>query len=128
MRMRAKSSSRFWVTRAHVVLVGAILALACAGNDPAVTTIDVALTAGEVYEYPTVGGDEEGARIVTQAQHFAVSEIRRDATTNWVAVYVYQPGAGYSGADGTEIEVNAGSDGAGPGHLTRIVFRFTIAQ
>ena len=110
-----------------LAVFGVLLAAGC-GNDPAVHTIDVSLSPGEIYAFPTVGGDEESARIVTQARHFAISEIRRGATTNWVAVYLYQPQAGYSGPDGAELEVRTGSNGAiPPKQVSRVVFRFSIA-
>lgn len=115
------------MSRKLLAAFGVLLAAGC-GDDPAVQTIDVSLSPGQIYEYPTVGGDEEGARIVTQARHSAISEIRRDATTNWVAVYVYQPQAGYSGPDGADIEVRTGSNGASPPkHVSKVVFRFSIA-
>jgi hypothetical protein len=104
------------------------LLLGCS-HSPESETIDVSLSVGERFEHPTVGGDEEGARIVRQAEHSAVSEIRRNAETNWVAIYSYQPAAGYVGSDRAEIEVTAGSDGASaPTRITRIVFRFTIHE
>lgn len=119
-RQRARQR---WATVVALVLV------AGCNNDPPVQTINVALKAGQVYQYPTVGGDEEGARLVTQARHFAVSEIRRDAQTNWVATYIYQPEEGYLGLDGAEIEVLTGSDGASPPKkVTRIVFRFNVQK
>ena len=77
-------------------------------------TISVSLTGVETYQYPTVGGDEDGARISTQAKHYGISEIRRDATTNWVATYVYQPVGGFVGADTVALEIFTGSDGASP--------------
>ena len=107
----------------------AILFTASCSNGAAVQTIDVALKSGDIFEYPTVGGDEEGARIVTQAQHFALSEIRRNAQTNWVAIYVYQPRAGFAGSDRAEIAVLTGSDGASPPQrVSRVVFRFTVSD
>ncbi len=126
-RMPAVSTARQHMSQKWLTIFGVLLAAGC-GNDPAVHTIDVLLSPGQIYEFPTVGGDEESARIVTQARHFAISEVRRDAATNWVAVYVYQPQAGYSGSDGAELEVRAGSDGASsPTRVWKLVFRFSIA-
>jgi len=89
--------------------------------------ITVALRNTDTYQYPTVGGDEEGALITRQARHYRVSEIRRDASTGFVCVYVYQPLAGYTGNDYAEIEIRAGSDGASPpGSITRVGFQFII--
>lgn len=111
---------RFGLACAVALLVGC-------SHSPDSETIDVSLAVGELFEHPTVGGDEEGARIVRQADHSAVSEIRRNSETNWVAVYAYQPAAGYTGSDRAEIEISTGSDGASaPTRVTRLVFRFTI--
>jgi hypothetical protein len=96
-------------------------------NSPDTQVVDVALKNTELCEYPAVGGDEEGARIFTQAAHFSVSEIRRNTATGFVATYVYQATSGFVGADQTEVEVLPGSDGASPPkRVTRIVFRFSI--
>jgi hypothetical protein len=92
-------------------------------------TITVSLKNTETYQYPTVGGDEDGARIVTQPQHYTISEIRRNAGTDWVAVYVYQPLAGFVGSDYAVLEVFTGSDGASPPtHIERIAFDFRVAD
>ena len=62
-------------------------------------TVSISLKNTDTYQYPTGGGDEDGARISTQANHYSISEIRRNAETNWVTVYVYQPTAGFVGSD-----------------------------
>ena len=114
----------------HAIRCGALLlfvALHGCRDSPATHVVDVSLKNTELYEYPTVGGDEEGARLVTQAAHFSVSEIRRNTATGFVATYVYQAASGFVGADQAEIEVLAGSDGASPPkRVRRIVFRFSI--
>jgi len=97
-------------------------------KDPdAVETVIVYLKNTETFQYRTVGGDEGGARISTQATHYSISEIRRDASTDWYAVYVYQPAAGYLGEDHAEVEVMTGSDGASaPTNIKKMIFRFSI--
>ena len=46
------------------------------------------LKQSEAYEYKTgISGDEEGILIKKQAQYYQVSEIIRDSTTNWEAMY-----------------------------------------
>jgi hypothetical protein len=97
-------------------------------KDPsAVETIQVSLTNSQPYQYPTVSGDEDGARISIQPKHFIISEIRRNAETNWVATFVYQPTAGFVGSDYAEIEIVTGSDGASPPrNVKRVVFHFDI--
>ena len=89
--------------------------------------ITVSLADSQTYSYPTVSGDEEGAGITVQAKHFRVSEMRRNAETNWVATFVYQPVAGYVGMDRAELETLTGSDGASPStHVRRVVFNFEV--
>jgi len=88
----------------------------------------VQLKSTDTYKYETVSGDEEGARIAKQAEHFSVSEIRRGAETNWIAVYYYQPQPGYTGPDYVELEILTGSDGASaPTNIEVIGIRFVIS-
>jgi hypothetical protein len=112
-------------TRVPFASLLAIAVVSC-GEANTVETVRVSLVNSQSYEYPTVGGDEEGARISVEPQHASVSEIRRDAGTNWVATFVYQPTAGYVGVDRAEIEIFYGSDGASPGNVKRVVFHFDI--
>ena len=110
----------------HVVLLLLGAVLGCHERD-AVQIVNVSLSNTELYQFPTVGGDEEGARISTQAKHHSVSEIRRSAATDFVAIYVYQAAPGFVGSDDAEIEVLTGSDGASaPTNIKRIAFRFAI--
>ncbi len=89
--------------------------------------VSVSLKNTETYQYPTVGGDEDGAMVSKQANHYSISEIRRNAETSWVAAYVYQPAAGFVGSDRAEIKIVTGSDGASPPtHTKTVVFRFDI--
>jgi hypothetical protein len=83
--------------------------------------LSVSIRNTDRYQHPTVGGDEEGARISMQARHYSVSEMRRDSETNWVATYVYQPSAGYTGTDDVELEILTGSDGATAPQITKKV-------
>jgi len=86
-----------------------------------VDALTVPLKNADLYEYATVGGDEDGARITRQAVHYEVSEIRRDKATNFIAVYMYRPKAGYVGTDYVEIEIRSGSDGTSPPSSVKIV-------
>lgn len=98
----------------------------CKDSD-SVETVIVYLKNTEIFQYRTVGGDEEGARVSAQAAHFSISEIRRDASTDWYAVYVYQSAAGFVGEDHAEVEVLTGSDGAtAPTNIKKMVFRFSV--
>lgn len=87
----------------------------------AVESLSVSIRSTDLYQHPTVGGDEEGARISTQARHYSVSEMRRDSETNWVATYVYQPTPGFTGTDDVELEVLTGSDRATEPQITKKV-------
>lgn len=90
--------------------------------------LTVSLSNVETFRYPTVGGDEEGARITTQPRHAAISEIVRGAETNWVATYVYQPAPGYIGSDHAQLEILTGSDGASPPHVREMTIHFHIHE
>lgn len=111
-----------------VGLVGLLSVLAQGCDDPIrVETIRVSLQSGEIYQFPTVGGDEEGARISMQPKHYEISEIRRNAETNWVATFVYRPAVGFVGSDYAEIEILTGSDGASPPtNVTKVAFQFDV--
>ena len=75
----------------------------------------VELKQAETYEYKTgVSGDEEGVLIKKQAVYYEVSEMIRDSTTNWEAVYRYQAAKNYVGSDEVEIETSRSSDGVSP--------------
>ena len=52
--------------------------------------------------------------IKKQAVHYEVSEIIRDSTTNWEAMYCYPAAKNYVGSDEVEIETSRGSDGVSP--------------
>lgn len=117
----------------HVWMIAglvALLPLTAGCDDGLAVTVDyvaVSLSNAETYTYPTVSGDEEGAGISVQAKHFSISEMRRNATTNWVATYIYQPAAEFVGTDRAEIEVFTGSDGASPStHMRRVIFIFEV--
>ena len=92
--------------------------------------ISVELNQAETYEYKTgISGDEEGASIKKQAQHYEVSEIVRDSTTQWEAVYRYKAQGNYVGSDEIEIETHRESDGASPPTKIEIIkIKFTITK
>ena len=95
----------------------------------AVESLSVSILNTDRYRHPTVGGDEEGARISMQATHYSVSEIRRDSESNWVATYVYQPTAGYTGTDDVELEILSSSDGVtAPQIVKKLRLHFLIHE
>jgi len=121
------TSQRFRTLVGFVVLLPVVVHVQGCKHPNSVETVSVSLRNTETYRHPTVGGDEEGTRIITQANHYSVSEIRRNATTNWVATYVYQPVPGFVGSDYVEIEILTGSDGASPPMNTKkVALHFVI--
>lgn len=75
----------------------------------------VSISSSEFFEYQTgVSGDEELASIVQQPDHYEISTMVRDSTTDWEAVYRYKPESGFKGTDYVEIKLATGSDGASP--------------
>jgi hypothetical protein len=85
-------------------------------------TITVSIKNSETYKYRTgISGDEEGASIILQAENSVISEIVRNAETNWEAVYTYRAKPFFSGTDLVEIELSTGSDGASPPTSSKIV-------
>jgi hypothetical protein len=117
-----------------VIVVAGISFQSCKdlGEDPPPATgqaITVRLRNADTFQYPTVGGDEEGAIVSTQPRHFRISEIRRDASTNFICVYVYQPEAGYTGYDHAELDIYTNKVGT-PEHtqVTRLAINFTISN
>jgi hypothetical protein len=76
-------------------------------------TVQVTIKNTESYSYATgITGDEDGAAITRQANHYEVSELRRNEATNFEVKFVYQPKPNFSGKDYVEIETFTGSDGA----------------
>lgn len=53
--------------------------------------LTIELSKNQTYEYKSVSGDEESARIKTQAKHFEISEIVRNSSTNFIAVLMCTP-------------------------------------
>ena len=60
-----------------------------------------------------VSGDEEGAKIILPPTHALNSELLRNNSTEWRAIYRYAPDPTYLGADSVFIERCRGSQGVG---------------
>jgi hypothetical protein len=122
--MELKSVLKVFIT----IIITSIFINSCTENYSPDET-NVVISNSETFEYKTVGGDEEDAVIVKQAKHFEISEIVRNASTNYIAVYKYKPKPGFIGADHAEIEIRKGSDGASePTDIERVKFNFTIIE
>ena len=92
-------------------------------------TQEINLKSGQIYIYDfNISGDEEGATIIAPPEHAEISEIVRDATTNWSVVYKYQPVAGYKGIDSVEIETCTGGDGTNCGQSKLYLLQFNISD
>ena len=82
----------------------------------------VSIKDSETYEYRTgISGDEEGVSIKVQAKHYVISDVFRNAETNWEAVYVYKAKPFFNGSDYVELELSTGSDGASPSTKFEII-------
>jgi len=60
-----------------------------------------------------VSGDEEGAQIILPPAHAMNSELLRNSSTEWRAIYRYTPDPTYLGADSVFIERCRGGQGVG---------------
>ncbi|MEM9325866.1 MAG: hypothetical protein AAGA85_09425 [Bacteroidota bacterium] len=114
-----------------LTLLVPLLVISC-NDEPQVAqlTFPVELQKNERYTYNTeIGGDEEGVSIVTQANHFEISEIIRDQSTGFVAVYEYQPAVDFVGSDWVELRLETGSDGMSiPVEATLVRINFNISE
>jgi hypothetical protein len=90
-------------------------------------TISVTIKAKENYQYELgTFGDEEGASIIQQAQHYDTSIIERKFAT---ATYKYKPLLGYIGTDEVKLKSERGSEGASPNNKIIITtIKFTITN
>ena len=89
---------------------------------------NVTIRNSENYEYDLgFFGDEEGAGIQTQADHFEISELNRDFSIGKV-IYTYKPLSEYVGTDYVELITERGSDGSGSNpdrSIIKITFNVT---
>jgi NAD-dependent DNA ligase len=98
-------------------------------NDILVSEVNATMKNSEDYEVDLlISGDEEGATIKTQAQHFQKSELVRDSSTNWSVVYKYEPLPQFTGTDFVEIETCTGGDATGCANIKIIRINFTVTN
>lgn len=101
--------------------------ISCSNDDDVnVTSENINISNTETYEYDLGGfGDEDGARISKQAEHYEISELNRNETI----VYIYKPAEGFTGSDLVKIEIITGSDGSSPGNVSKIVeIKFNVTE
>jgi hypothetical protein len=90
---------------------------------------NVTLKNTESYSRTFVLGDEEGAAIMYQAQHYEKSELVRDESTNMNAVYCYKPSIGFVGTDYVGFEVYYNRTGEDRfAYIERVRINFTITD
>lgn len=91
-------------------------------------TEHISIKSSEIFEYRTgIGGDEELAAITVDPDHYEISTIVRDSTTNWEAIYRYKPESEFSGIDQAEITLGTGWDGTGSNTNYEVIrFEFTV--
>jgi hypothetical protein len=90
---------------------------------------NVTLKNTESYSRTFVLGDEEGAAIMYQAQHYEKSELVRDESTNMNVEYRYKPTTGFVGNDDVILEIyynKTGEDGFA--HIETVKLNFTITN
>ena len=114
-----------------LLLICQIVAFSCKKDCKGSTdkqTINVTVQASKGYDYDLGSfGDEEGAIISMQAQHYETSTI--DRINGVHCIYHYKPQENFQGTDEVELKSARGSDGASSN--SKIVFttiRFTIVK
>ena len=91
--------------------------------------VDMTINNSDDYEMDLmISGDEEGATIQTQAQHFQKSELIRDSSTNWSVVYKYEPLPNYTGMDFVEIETCTGVETTGCSNIEVVRINLIITN
>jgi hypothetical protein len=92
------------------------------------TKIEVTITNTEEYIYDfNFSGDEEGASIITQAEHYQTSETYRD-TVDFSVLYRYIPEPEYTGTEYVKIETCTGGNGTMCSDKALFEIYFTVTQ
>lgn len=85
-------------------------------NKPTYVNITATIKVNQSYQYDLGGfGDEEGASITKQANHFTTSKIEREINTGKI-VYYYTPVINYTDTDEVELKSIRGSNGSSVGN------------
>ena len=109
--------------------IGILFFSACK-KAPVYETITKNLKVNESYEYNLGSfGDEEGAGISKQAQHFSISEIDYTQINSSVIIYKFKPALNFEGVDEVQLKSSRGSDGSGPNkNIIYTNIKFVIAN
>jgi hypothetical protein len=89
---------------------------------------NVTLKNTESYSRTFVSGDEEGAIILYQAQHYEKSELVRDESTNMSVEYHYKPAIDFVGTDSVGLEIYYNKTGEGLPYIETVRINFTITN
>lgn len=69
-------------------------------------TVEAEISNTEIYEYNTgMGGDEQGAQIMQHPLNYEISEMIRDASTNFSPIYRYKPTTGFVGTEVVKLQL-----------------------
>lgn len=97
-------------------------------NGTVTHTVSETIKANQSYQFDLGNfGDEEGASISKQANHFSISSMNREVHTGKV-IYKYTPEINFVGTDEVEIKSARGSNGSSQNNkiiLTTIKFTIT---
>jgi hypothetical protein len=106
-----------------------VLAFAWSGCDKETLISDITISNNNIhFQDLSICGDEEGAVIEVQAEHFEESRIVRDITTGFCVIYLYKPEMGYTGKDFVRIRTNTGSNGASKGQTKYVEINFMVTN
>ena len=90
---------------------------------------NVTLKNTESYSRTFVLGDEEGALIMYQAQHYEKSELVRDENTNMNVEYRYKPITDFVGSDSVGLEIHYNKTGEDfSAYIETVRINFTITN
>ena len=116
------------ILKTLLLLVTIPFIVSCQKEKTKIDEINVTLKNTESYHQTFVLGDEEGATIKVQAQHYEKSEFIRDESTNMNVVYHYKPITDFVGKDYVVIEVCYNKTGVGPTDIQTVKINFTISK
>ena len=90
---------------------------------------EIELKSGQEFIHDfNISGDEEGATIITQAEHAEVSQLIRNESTNWSVIYRYKSVEDFIGLDSVIIETCTGGEGISCNQLDTLVFTFHVVK
>ena len=109
-------------------LICGVMFTSCSDKKEVTNEINVTLKNTENYSKTFVLGDEEGAAIKVQAEHFEKSELIRDKNTNMNVEYHFKPITDFVGKDYVVIEVFYNKTGIGPTEIETVRINFSITK